>query len=195
MEKDRRSLILDCAKELFATRGYHTTGISDIIEKAQVARGTFYLYFDSKRAVFDYLLDSAFETILSSVKPVIVGPVPDRDNILKQLRINLGRALAPLFADRHLARIVVSQAETLDEAGAARMEEFYAALRHYLEESLLEGQEKHVIRPLNTKIIATAAVGMIKGIVWTHATGSESFDYHEVVEEIVEWAAMGIVTR
>lgn len=193
MDKDRRSLILDCAKELFATRGYHNTGISDIIAKAQIARGTFYLYFDSKRAVFDVLLDMALETILSSVRPVVVGPVVDRENILKQLRINLGRALAPLFADPYLARIVVSQAETLDEAAAARMESFYSALRLYLEESLQEGQQKQIVRSLNTKIVATAAVGMLKGIVWTHAMGSETFDYHEVVEELVEWAAMGII--
>ncbi len=193
MDKDRRTLLLDCAKELFATRGYHSTGVSDIIEKAQVARGTFYLYFDSKRAVFDVLLDSALETLMSSVKPVIVGARPDRENILKQLRINLGRAIAPLFADRHLARIVVSYAESLDEAAAARMAAFYTALIQWLEESLLEGQEKHVIRPLNARIIATAAVGMLKGIVWTHATGADTFDYHEVVEEIVDWASKGIV--
>ncbi|MBX0312473.1 MAG: TetR/AcrR family transcriptional regulator, partial [Sulfurihydrogenibium sp.] len=37
--------IIVAAKELFSTKGYHETKVSDIVEKAGVAQGTFYLYF------------------------------------------------------------------------------------------------------------------------------------------------------
>ena len=72
---ERRRQILDAALRLFAARGYPATGISDIVEAASVARGTFYLYFPSKRAVFDALRsDSSFEAI-----PTSRGASPDEN--------------------------------------------------------------------------------------------------------------------
>ena len=48
----RRQQLLEAATWVFARKGYRRAGISDIIARAGVARGTFYLYFDSKEQVF-----------------------------------------------------------------------------------------------------------------------------------------------
>ena len=57
MRESRRAHILHTALEVFATNGYHQTRVSDIIEAAGIARGTFYLYFESKSAIFLELLE------------------------------------------------------------------------------------------------------------------------------------------
>ena len=44
----KRESLLNTAFELFTTKGIHDTSISDIVEKAGVAKGTFYLYFKDK---------------------------------------------------------------------------------------------------------------------------------------------------
>jgi AcrR family transcriptional regulator len=43
-----RKRILDCASDLFAHRGIHAVGVDELIEKADVARATFYRHFPSK---------------------------------------------------------------------------------------------------------------------------------------------------
>ena len=43
-----RERILDCASDLFAHRGIHAVGVDELIEKADVARATFYRHFPSK---------------------------------------------------------------------------------------------------------------------------------------------------
>ncbi|MDY0277020.1 MAG: TetR/AcrR family transcriptional regulator [Acholeplasma sp.] len=48
--------ILKTAKELFAKNGFSTTSINEIIEKSNIATGTFYLYFDDKLSLYKYLL-------------------------------------------------------------------------------------------------------------------------------------------
>ena len=58
-KQERRQQIMEAAKEVFAEAGYHGASINAIIEKADIARGTFYLYFESKAAVFDSILDQA----------------------------------------------------------------------------------------------------------------------------------------
>src|SRR5689334_22576398 len=53
---DTRRRLLDAAERVFAELGYHDASIVKIADAAGVAAGTFYLYFDSKKAVFDELV-------------------------------------------------------------------------------------------------------------------------------------------
>jgi len=43
--EERRAQVLRHAKRIFAHKGYHRTNVADIISRARIARGTFYLYF------------------------------------------------------------------------------------------------------------------------------------------------------
>lgn len=54
-ERKRRALE-DAAFELFCEKGLVNTSISDIVEKAGVAKGTFYLYFNDKYDVANLLV-------------------------------------------------------------------------------------------------------------------------------------------
>jgi len=49
--------LLDASALLFADRGYHGTGVDDVVGEAGFARGTFYKYFDEKLDLFVKLLD------------------------------------------------------------------------------------------------------------------------------------------
>ncbi|MBI9009464.1 MAG: TetR/AcrR family transcriptional regulator [Tenericutes bacterium] len=49
--------IIKAGKVLFAKDGYQSTSINDIIAKAKVAAGTFYIYFDNKLALYLFLLE------------------------------------------------------------------------------------------------------------------------------------------
>jgi AcrR family transcriptional regulator len=53
---DTRRRVLDAAERVFGELGYHEASIVKVTEAAGVAQGTFYLYFDSKKAVFDELV-------------------------------------------------------------------------------------------------------------------------------------------
>ena len=70
----RRQAVLGAAKVVFAQKGYRDSSIDDIILAAHIARGTFYLYFPSKRAIFDELVDGLFRTFRSIVRRVEIGP-------------------------------------------------------------------------------------------------------------------------
>jgi AcrR family transcriptional regulator len=53
---DTRRRLLDSAEDVFGEFGYHEASIVKLAEAAGVAAGTFYLYFDSKKAIFDELV-------------------------------------------------------------------------------------------------------------------------------------------
>ncbi|MCL4819917.1 MAG: TetR/AcrR family transcriptional regulator [Vicinamibacteria bacterium] len=57
-EKTRRAL-LDAALELIASRGLESTRVEDVTEAADLGKGAFYNYFDSKEALVATLLADA----------------------------------------------------------------------------------------------------------------------------------------
>jgi AcrR family transcriptional regulator len=53
---DTRRRLLDAAERVFGDLGYYEASVVKLAEAAGVATGTFYLYFDSKRAIFEELM-------------------------------------------------------------------------------------------------------------------------------------------
>ena len=53
---DTRRRLLDASERVFGELGYHEASVVKLAEAAGVATGTFYLYFDSKRAIFEELM-------------------------------------------------------------------------------------------------------------------------------------------
>ncbi len=54
---DKKRRMMAAAFECFNEKGFMNTAINDICTKAGVAKGTFYLYFDDKNAIYDDLVD------------------------------------------------------------------------------------------------------------------------------------------
>src|SRR5690242_19919228 len=76
-ERSRRSYqaLLDAATELFAQHGYDAVSTPEIAERAGVAVGTFYRYFDDKREVY---LEIMRRTIVIGYGATLEFLTPDR---------------------------------------------------------------------------------------------------------------------
>jgi AcrR family transcriptional regulator len=65
--------ILDAAREEFGERGFSESSIVGITQRAGVALGTFYTYFDSKEVLFQALVRDMSEQVRDHVAPVLKG--------------------------------------------------------------------------------------------------------------------------
>jgi AcrR family transcriptional regulator len=72
--RGRRTLraLLDAAAEEFGEKGFHEAGISRITQRAGVAIGSFYTYFDSKEEIFTALVRDLSDQVRDFVAPRIV---------------------------------------------------------------------------------------------------------------------------
>ncbi|MBB3068623.1 AcrR family transcriptional regulator [Paenibacillus baekrokdamisoli] len=64
----RKTQLLEIAVERFAKYGYQNTKISDIVNQAGVAQGTFYWYFKSKEVVALEIIQSGRERLLEVIR-------------------------------------------------------------------------------------------------------------------------------
>ena len=65
--------ILDAAREEFGARGFSDTSIVGITQRAGVALGTFYTYFDSKEELFQALVRDMSAQVRDNVGPALGG--------------------------------------------------------------------------------------------------------------------------
>jgi AcrR family transcriptional regulator len=156
----RRGMVLDTALRVFSEKGYHQTRISDIIEAAGIARGTFYLYFDSKNAIFHELLDLLLTRIRENVVGVDLtdGAPPIRD----QLLVSVGRVLTAFHDSPALTKFVLREAVGIDQEVDRKLEGFYGHLHEWLSSSLENGQRIGLVRQLDTEHVAWCIIGSVK---------------------------------
>ena len=101
--------ILDAAREEFGERGFSDSSIVGITQRAGVALGTFYTYFDSKELLFQALVRDMSAQVADTVGPAFVGS----PNALDAARDGLELFLRFARENRHIYRII-DEAEFVD---------------------------------------------------------------------------------
>ncbi|ARF17880.1 TetR/AcrR family transcriptional regulator [Sporosarcina ureae] len=99
---DRKRHVLLIAKQLFIDKGFHATSIQDILDAAQISKGTFYNYFSSKNeCLMAILRDAYYISFLRRNELAIGKDLTDPALLSAQIEIRLTtnreQNLLPLF--------------------------------------------------------------------------------------------------
>ncbi|HLO02701.1 MAG TPA: TetR/AcrR family transcriptional regulator [Symbiobacteriaceae bacterium] len=99
----RRQELMDAARELFLQQGFEATSMSEIARRAEVAQGTFYLYFPSKQEVLTAIMRELFEEIFAIF--LTVAERPDLSALAK-LRAAMVAVIARMSQESRLVQAV-----------------------------------------------------------------------------------------
>ena len=193
---ERRAHLLDSALRTFAARGYHQTSIADIVDEAGVARGTFYLYFESKSAVFLALLDELLAHLRANVVGVDVSP--GAAPLDAQLLDIVKRILRTVLEKRALANILFREAVGLDADVDAKLRVFYASLHRFLIEALVLGQQTGAVRgSLDVDVSASCILGSIRQVLEQYLVQQDErdFDVARFARAILDYNLNGVLAR
>ena len=83
----RRDAILTAALEEFSARGFEATRLDDVAKRADVAKGTIYLYFRDKEALFQELIRAMLTPIVGSIEAMGAAELPV--NVLAERIVDL----------------------------------------------------------------------------------------------------------
>lgn len=88
MRDIKREKIIRTAEKLFEKRGYKGVSVDDIVNKVGIAKGTFYLYFVSKDALYSHILFS----YAARAEERVIRIITEEKNIkVRLLRMLVGR--------------------------------------------------------------------------------------------------------
>src|SRR5512146_2056142 len=72
----KRKSFLEIALSEFAENDYNTASVSKIVEKAGIAKGSLYQYFENKQDLFMYLLDISSRVLLEDISQSAPADLP-----------------------------------------------------------------------------------------------------------------------
>lgn len=160
--EQRRSTILAAATQVFKDKGYHATSVNDIIDAAQIARGTFYLYFTSKRDVFAELSTTFLALIRGSVRKISLDPADGEP--LAQMRANFRRVMNTVLEYGDLATIML-RGDAGDAEARAQMAPFYDQVIDLIGQAVRVGRGLGIARDCDVEVIAVAALAGLKEVL------------------------------
>ena len=148
--------ILDGALEEFGERGFSESSIVGITQRARVALGTFYTYFDSKEAVFKALVSDMSSRVSDHVAPALGSGA----TMLEAERQALEAYLQFARAHKQVYRIV-DEAEFVDPEG---FEKHYRTVAARIAARLDAGKAKGDVTAADSKVASEVEAWALMGM-------------------------------
>lgn len=141
--------ILDAAEEIMLKKSFHSVGLNEILSAVKVPKGSFYHYFQSKEQFGVELLKHYVADASTFKRRALLGTELG-ENPYERLMAYFDTAIAKHFESTcgcsclvaKLASEVATFSDDMRSVLATGMREW----RGYLEQVIVEGQEKEVIR-------------------------------------------------
>ena len=161
----RRTTIISVGWDLFITEGYDRCSVEKIIAAAGIARGTFYLYFPSKKKLFDALLEelySPFIDVLYAAKNDIFQY--DESYTIRYLQAAMSLA-DMLEQKRELLILHFREAYSAGPAGES-VRKWRAKIEAIIVDILQTAMDRNLIREFNPSLAAMSMFGAAERMTW-----------------------------
>lgn len=112
-DKDRtRALLLEVATQMIGERGFGSTSVDEIAERAGVAKGTVYYHFRSKTELVDALITEGLAPLAEQMRRSVDTSRPARESLQALVRTEL----AFIQSNRQFAKLLVRELWQEDRA-------------------------------------------------------------------------------
>lgn len=172
-----RDRVVSAAHEVFVARGFSDTRMSDIAEAAGVSHGTVYVYFDSKPAVLQAVVQQLLSDIAAELR------VPDAEDASERIAAANLRYLRVYTAHGRLLR-VVDEAGTADDSLSALLDDFRARHVARVTDDIrrLQG-EGRVAADIDADVAGAALSAMVEGYT-RHSPGYDVESAHSTLTSL-----------
>jgi AcrR family transcriptional regulator len=165
----RPAELLSAALALFVERGYAATKLDDVAAKAGVSKGTLYLYFDSKEALFKAVIEQGILPMLDEGEALIQQHEVDARSLLQMLVLRWWQLLGetPLGG---IPKLMIAEAGNFPEVATYYYDNVIVRGRELLRQALLRGVASGEFRQLDIEsTIDVVMAPVIMLVVWRYS--------------------------
>lgn len=182
-----RILILNIAAEEFAQKGYFETKISTIVKKAELTQPTFYLYFQSKEAIFQELVNTFRIKLFSLVEKSRLRSGIELSSLPDDIKIKVATIFTFFVENPNLTSIGFFI--------APEAEEMKYELATQITGNLMKEMQDGYFQPsVDISIVAESLVGIIERLTVTKLlTGLK--EPESLANDIVNLLLFGIISE
>lgn len=173
---DRRAEILKAGREVLAEKGLDAARISEIVARAGVAQGTFYLYFPSKTSLVLALVEEMARQNMEAIQQAIAGA----SSIFEMIDRGVRASFENMARNSDIARVVRSRIGLTEIY--SECERMFEPLHHFVADLLREGIAKGEVDPEVNPDISSR---LVSGVVENASDYCYVYGFLEPNEELV----------
>lgn len=176
---------MQAAEELFRTRRVDEVTLDEIACRADVGKGTIYLYFDDKEDVIFQSMVAGLEEMCARLRRIAA-----EDGTFHERLLRMGENIVVFFRDRRpLFRIILSEDERVMEHGRAGLRQRWRKRRRTMTEAvttvIAQGMASGEIRAdIPAGILTEYLLGMLRARSWELEGWPESQRSHATVVDL-----------
>ncbi|HVL18826.1 MAG TPA: TetR/AcrR family transcriptional regulator [Gemmatimonadales bacterium] len=177
--------ILEAAKHVFGESGYAGTKLEDVARRAGVSKGTLYLYFDSKEALFREMVRAKVVTALAHAEET----VRTFDGSSRELLVILVSSMYRRLRDDGMARVgrvVQAELPSFPELAQFYFEEVILRSRRLVSRVLERGVESGEFREVSHGFAARGLASLL-----VHTAQLQCFFHDFDPDQLSDEAALG----
>jgi AcrR family transcriptional regulator len=190
----RSSEILEAARRVFAKKGFNQATVDEIAEAAEVAKGTVYLYFPSKQAMYFAALRQGIEALHKQTKEKLSAAA----TVDGKIRTFIETRIRYFDENRDFFKIYYSELGNVfcDPNGLPKnVRDLYGAQVKLLESVLEEGIKRRELRPIPPGPAAFAVYDLTRGLIARRLLGSSKASAAEDLAFLLDLVWKGIEKR
>lgn len=179
---ERPGEIVSAALSLFVERGFSATKLDDVAKQAGVSKGTLYLYFESKEALFRAVVQELVLPEIERIEKVINSHQGSAEDLLrhlvKQWWQNVGESRLS-----GIPKLIIAEAGNFPELAQFFVEEVVLRGRHLFSNVIEKGIDSGEFKPCNTSYAARALIApLVFAAIWKHSLSSYDKEPYNVQE-------------
>lgn len=168
-EAERRGQILRAARAIFIEKGYLAARVEDVAARANLSKGAVYFYFDSKRAIFDAIVD---EEHAHTIRFLDEAEVDGRPAAIKLM--DLGTKYLDYFAGLKSPPrffLLMSEMAIRDEELRVKVNGIHTRFVDGIARVIRQGVEEGTFRAYDPLAVALMLKAIIDGLAGQSAVG------------------------
>ncbi len=171
---ERKQQLLDQATALFNERGYRETRVIDIVDRAGVAKGLFYWYFENKEALFREMVETNRKGLRRTQAEAMD---PDAEPLL---RIRQGTEASVIHMSRHANLFSILEVQNVEEQFADLLREGNQVYVNDTARLITLGVSDGTIRDEDPHLLALGVVAAVGSYSHFHRTNRITVELEEL---------------
>lgn len=190
--KDKKEKILLAAAKVISKKGYHNTQMDDIAKEANVAKGTLYLYFESKEDLLTKFIDNIFKETFSSLNRINTI----QTNSIDKIQMYVKNQLEFFFKNAQFFQIMFREIHNIDKILGAKYKQKIHTSHHKVVEVLAKiiehGIKEKLFKPIKPELAAYILTNIISCILFQHMATKQKWNVPKQASFVVDIFLKGI---
>lgn len=192
-KEEKRHRLREAGLHVFLADGFTGASIEHVVAEAQVARGTFYLYFADKTALFRAVTDPLVDAVIEAVEGArdALRACEDVESTFP-IYVMLGARLAEVMMTQRDALDLYFAESRAKGPGGEVLRAHVARIEGLTAEILEDAATRGVLRRHDVRAVSLAIVGAIERLGWAWVSGDPTLDVARLPEEVTRLFRAGL---